>query len=74
MTSSRSWLRAVVSRCDAPVVFQAAEHPLDGVEVAIEEWREAVLPFAIGLGRDVRHRTSFFDLTVDSIAVVSRRP
>jgi hypothetical protein len=39
---------------DPPKVLQAAEHALDGVAVAIEERREAILPPAIGLRRDVR--------------------
>ena len=42
---------SVVSDCDAPEVLQSAEHALDGIAVTVEERREAVLPFAVGLGR-----------------------
>jgi hypothetical protein len=45
-----------VSRRDAPASLQAAEHAFDGVAVAIEQRREAVLPFAISLRRNVGHR------------------
>ena len=48
-----------------------AEHALDGVAVAIEERREAVLPFAIGLGRNVRHRAASFDLPTDGVGVIT---
>ena len=43
----------MISRRDPPEVLQATEHALDGVAIAIQERREAVLPFAIGLRRDV---------------------
>src|SRR5206468_10565196 len=52
---------AVVAGRDASKVLQAAEHALDGVAVAIEEWREAVLPLPICLWRvqDVAVRKPF---------------
>ena len=52
---------AVVAGRDASEVLQAAEHALDGVAVAIEEWREAVLPLPICLWRvqDVAVRKRF---------------
>ncbi len=39
---------APVSRGDAAEVFPATEHPFDGVAVAKEKGREAVLPLVIG--------------------------
>src|SRR5947208_16454522 len=54
-------LRSIAGR-DASEVLQAAEHALDGVAVAIEEWREAVLPLPICLWRDVWHRATPLDL------------
>ena len=62
---------SVVARGDAPEVLQSAEHAFDGVAVAIEEGREAVLPFAIGLGRNVRHDAAVLDLPTDGVAVVT---
>ena len=60
-----------VSRCNAPEVLKAAEHALDGVAVAVEERREAGLPFAIGLGRDIRQRAMVFNLTTDRVGIVA---
>src|SRR5437763_15640596 len=62
---------AVVAGRDASEVLQAAEHALDGVAVAIEEWREAVLPLPICLWRDVWHRATLLDLLTDRISVVA---
>ncbi len=42
-----------------------------GVTVPVEDGREAVFPDAIGLGRDVRHRASLFDLPRQGIAVMA---
>jgi hypothetical protein len=42
-----------------------------GVTVPVEGGREAVFPDAIGLGRDVRHRASLFDLPRQGIAVMA---
>jgi hypothetical protein len=50
---------------------QPAEHALDGVAVSVKERREAVRPFAVGLGRDVRHRADILDLPADGVAVVT---
>jgi hypothetical protein len=55
----------------ASEVFQAAEHPLDGVPVATGEGREAAFPFAIGLGRNVWRRAPAFDLPADRICVMA---
>ena len=56
---------------DPPEVLQSAEHAFDGVAIAVEERRKAVLPFSIGLGRDVRHRAVALDLPPDRVAVVT---
>lgn len=47
------------------------EHALDGVAVTIEERRETILPLAVGLGRDVRHRVKILDLPADRIGIVA---
>jgi hypothetical protein len=52
-------------------VLKSAEHALDGVAVAVEERREAVLPFAVGFGRDVRRRAPLLDLAADGVGVVA---
>jgi hypothetical protein len=62
---------SVVSCGDAPEVLKSAEHALDGVAVAVEERREAVLPFAVGFGRDVRRRAPLLDLAADGVGVVA---
>ena len=62
---------SIISRRDPPEVLQATEHALDGVAITIEERREAVLPFAIGLGRDVWHRSAILDLPTDGGAIIA---
>jgi hypothetical protein len=37
----------------------------------VENGRKAVLPFAVGLGRDVRHSACLFDLTANGVVVVA---
>ena len=44
---------------------------LNSVSIAVEERREAVLPFAIGLGRDVRHGAAIRNLLAKGIRVVA---
>jgi hypothetical protein len=61
----------MVSGGNAPEVLQPAKHHLNRISVSVEEWREAGLPFAIGLGRDVGQRAVVFDLTPDSVGVVA---
>jgi hypothetical protein len=61
----------VIARRHAPEILQSAEHALDGVAIAVEERREAILPFSVGLGRDVGHRAVFLDLPTDRIRVVT---
>ena len=63
--------QAVVAGCDPPEVFEATEHAFDGISVAAEIGREAVLPDAICLGRDVRHRALGFGQTSDLITVIA---
>lgn len=62
---------SVVSRADASEFLDTAEHALDGVSVAVEHGRKAVLPAAVRLGRGVRHGAVFLDLSADGVAVVA---
>ncbi len=61
---------AVVSRCDSSEVFEAPEHALDGVAVAIETGRKAILPAAVDLRWDVRRGALALDLATDGVAVI----
>lgn len=61
---------AVVSGCDSSEVLETAEHALDGVTIAIEEGREAILPAPVGLGRDIRGGSLAFDFAPDGVAVI----
>lgn len=61
---------AVISRSNSAEVFEAAKHALDGVAVAVEMGREAILPVAVGLWRDVRRGALALDLATDGIAVI----
>jgi hypothetical protein len=61
---------AVVSCGDSSEVLEAPEHALDGVTVAVEIGREAILPAAVGFGRDVGCGTLALDLATDSVAVI----
>jgi hypothetical protein len=61
---------AVVSCGDSAEVLEAPEHALDGVAAAVEIGREAILPAAIGLGRDVGCGALALDLATDGIAVI----
>jgi len=61
----------VVSCADSAEVLETAEHALDGVAVAVEIGREAVLPAAIDLGRNVRCGTLALDLATDGVAVIA---
>jgi hypothetical protein len=61
---------AVVSGGDSSKVLEAAEHALDGVAVAVEIGREAILPAAVGLGRDVGCSALALDLATDGVAVI----
>jgi hypothetical protein len=51
-------------------VLELAEEALDQIAFAIQRLAEAGLPFAIGLGRDVRHRTLRLDQVADAVGVV----
>ena len=63
--------KAVIARCDTAEVLDAAEHAFDGVAVAVETGREAILPAAIDFGRDVGRGSLALDFTADGVAVVS---
>lgn len=56
---------------DTAEVLEPPEHALDGVAVAVEERREAVLPTPIGLRRDVGHPPFALDLVTDRVAVIA---
>ena len=62
---------AVVAGGDAAKVFEASEHALDGVAMAVEIRREATLPAAVGLGRDVGGSPLVLDLAAHGIAVIA---
>ena len=62
---------AVISSGDAPEVFEAVEHPLDGVAPAVKHWREAAFPAACDFGRDVRRRAALFDRGPDGVGVIA---
>jgi hypothetical protein len=52
---------AAVTCRNSPEVVEGTEHALDGVEVAIEEWQEAVLLLPGDSGRDVGQVVMFLD-------------
>ncbi len=60
----------VISSGDSAEVLEAAEHALDGIALAVEDGREAVLPAPVGFGWDVRRGPFAFDLSTDGIAVI----
>ena len=62
---------AVVPRGDPSEVLEAPEHALDGVTVAVEIGREAILPATVDLGRDVGCGALALDLATDGIAVIA---
>jgi len=63
--------KAVVSGGDSAEVLEAAEHALDGIALAVEDGRKAVLPTPVGFGRNVRRGALAFDLSTDGIAVIA---
>lgn len=60
----------VVTSGDAPEVLELAEEPLNEITLAIEAMAEAWFPFAIGFGRDVRHRALGLDEVADAIGII----
>ena len=62
---------AVVSSCDSAKILEASEHTLDGVAVAVQVGREAVLPASVGLRWNVRSGPLALDLAADGVAVVA---
>ena len=62
---------AIVAGGDAAKVLEAAEHAFDGVSMAIKVGREAALPAAVGLGRDVGCGAFALDLAAHGVAVVA---
>ena len=63
--------QAVVSRGDPAEILDPSEHALDGVTVTVEGRREAVLPAAIGFGRNVRGGALALDLAADGVGIVA---
>ena len=61
----------IVSRCNPSEVLETSEHALDGVAIAIEVGREAVLPAPVDLGRDVGCGALALDLLADGIGVIA---
>ena len=62
---------AVVSGGDSAEVLETAEHALDGIALPVENGRKAVLPTAVGFGRNVRRGALAFDLSTNGIAVIA---
>ena len=52
-------------------MLELAEEALDEVALAVERFAEAGLPFAIGLGGNVGHRTLRLDQVTDAARIVS---
>ena len=63
--------KAIVTSSDPAEVLEAAEHALDGVAVAIEGGREAVLPAPIDFGRNVGCDPHALDFAANGVAVVA---
>lgn len=61
----------IVSGGDSAEVLETPEHALDGIATAVEVRGEAVLPAAVGLGRDVGRGALALDLATDGITVIS---
>ncbi len=61
----------VVACGDAAEVFDAIEHPLDGVAIAVEHWREAVLPRPGDFGRNVGCGAMRLDFLAYGVGVVT---
>ena len=52
-------------------MLQFAEEAFDQVALAVERLAEAGLPFAVGLGGDVGHRTLALDQVADAARIIS---
>lgn len=64
----------VVARRQPAVVFEAAEHALDGVAAFVERAAEAASPAAVRSGRDIRDSALRLNLLGDAIIVVGAVP
>lgn len=62
---------AVISGSDSSEVLEATEHALDGIALPVEDGRKAVLPTAVGFGRNVRRGALALDLSTHGIAVIA---
>jgi len=63
--------KAVVSGGNSPKILDAAEHSFDGISIAIQKRREAILPAPVCLGWDIRGRAFRLDLMSNGIAVIA---
>lgn len=61
----------VIARRNSAEVFDAIEHPLDGVTIAIEHWREAALPRPSDFGRNVGCCAMRLDFLAHGVGVVT---
>jgi len=61
---------AVVSSCDSAKILEASEHALDGVAVAVQVGREAVLPTSVSLRWNIRSSPLALDFAADDVAVI----
>ena len=63
--------KPVVSGSNSPEIFDPVKHPLDGISVAVEIRREAILPASVALWRNIRCGTFIFDLLPDGISIIA---
>jgi hypothetical protein len=61
----------IMARCHSSEVLQAAEHALDGVSGAINDWRETVSPTWVSIWREVRHGTFSLDPSADGVGTLA---
>ena len=52
-------------------MLELAKEALDEIALAIKHLAEAGFPFAVGFGRDVRHRALRLDQVADAVGVIS---
>ena len=62
---------AIVSGSNSPEILEASEHAFDRVAISIEIRREAVLPDAVDLGRDIGRRALALDLVTDGVGIIA---
>jgi hypothetical protein len=60
----------LVSRGDAPAVYDPGEETLDAIALATERGAEAAFPFPVGFGGDVGRGTRVLDAPAQPIGVI----